>query len=61
MCFELGKVYVHPNGTKMAIIGIAKSHTYGICYIGENLDTGELLPVGMTEEHAQNWSPYYDN
>ena len=55
MIFEIGKIYKHATGKRMAIIGRLNTHTYGECLIGET-DTGELIPVGEQEDNAVNWS-----
>ena len=54
MKFEVGKTYRHSTGMRMTIIGRLKTHTYGECLIGEYA-TGELVPVGESEENAVNW------
>ena len=54
MIFEVGKTYKHITGKRMTIIGRLKTHIYGECLIGE-YDTGELVPVGETEENTINW------
>lgn len=54
MIFEVGKTYQHSTGEIMTIIGRLKTRTYGECLIGER-DTGELVPVGESEENAVNW------
>ena len=53
MIFEVGKTYQHSTGKIMTIIGRLKTHTYGECLIGER-DTGELIPVGESEDNAVN-------
>lgn len=55
MIFEVGKTYKHSTGKRMTIIGRLNTHTYGVCLIGEDDDTGELYPVGENEENAINW------
>lgn len=57
MIFEVGKTYQHSTGKIMTIIGRLKSHIYGECLIGER-DTGELIPVGESEDNAVNWHEY---
>lgn len=54
MKFEVGKTYQHSTGKRMTIIGRLKTHTYGECLIGE-CDTGELIPVGESEDNAVYW------
>lgn len=56
MIFEIGKTYKHTTGKQMTIIGRLKTHTYGECLIGEELDTGELVPVGEQEDNSINWA-----
>lgn len=34
------------------------TETFGDALIAEDLDTGELIPVGETEEHSIGWSEY---
>lgn len=37
--FELGKFYAHEGGhRKMKIVGLADTHFYGTCLIGEDCD-----------------------
>lgn len=55
MKFELGKTYEHNSGIKMKIVGYALTYIHGECYVGEELASGELLPVGRDEESAINW------
>ena len=54
MIFEIGKTYRHNSGKIMTIIGRLKTHIYGECLIGE-CDTGELIPVGESEDNTVNW------
>lgn len=54
MIFEVGKTYQHNAGERMTIIGRLKTHMYGECLIGE-LDNGELIAAGESEEHTVNW------
>lgn len=55
MKFEVGVTYLHEAGKRVKIVGIIETDTYGLCYVGEDLKTGELIPVGMAEAHAENW------
>ena len=55
MKFEMWKTYRHNSGKVMKIVGIANTETYGNALIGEDLKSGELTPVGISEEHAVNW------
>lgn len=53
--FEVGKCYAHTNGHQMRILGEIETTIYGKCLLGETLEGG-LLPIGMTEEHAVNFT-----
>lgn len=55
MKFELGKSYEHTTGQRMKIVGYALTYIHGECYIGEDLDSGELRPVGREADNAINW------
>ena len=55
MIFEIGKIYKHMNGKTMKIQGKIHTETYGDGLLGEDLNTGELIPVGETEEHFIGW------
>jgi len=52
--FEFGKNYKHSSGKTMKICGIATTHTYGLCLIGED-NNGRLIPVGDSPSHFTNW------
>lgn len=55
MVFKLGKCYEHTTGKRMHIVAQAELDIYiSPCFIAET-DTGEIIPVGITEEHAVNW------
>lgn len=52
--FDLGKTYKHNSGKFMTIIGALKTHTYGLCLIGETYFS-ELVPVGNDDGSFKNW------
>ena len=60
MIFEEGKTYMHTTGKKMKIVGAVDSYIYGKTLIGENIETGEFIPVGRTKYHAENWKEVVD-
>ena len=53
--FEIGKTYVHASGKRMCIVGKAQSPAWGECLVGEDVETGELMPVGTLEENFTGW------
>jgi hypothetical protein len=56
MRFENGKTYIHSSGEVMKIVGFIETHTYGVSMVGENQETGELKPVGFSDDgYAENW------
>ena len=53
--FEIGKYYKHSGGGMMHIISAAHTTVYGWTHIAEGAD-GSLTPVGMSPDHAVNWT-----
>ena len=60
MKFELWKTYKHSTGKIMKIVGMANTKNFGDCLVGEDLKTGELSPVGLTEENTVGWEEVKD-
>ena len=55
MAFEIGKYYKHPTGEEMSLLCEIDTTVYGKCYVGET-NRGELIPIGMGEGFADNWT-----
>ena len=55
MVFEVGKTYKHSSGKVMKIQGKIHTETFGDGLLGEDLNTGELIPVGETEKNFIGW------
>ena len=45
---EKCKIYTNSTGKKICIVGIVNTSAYGNCLVGEDIETGELLPVVVT-------------
>lgn len=56
MRFEVGKFYKHTSGQQMAIVGKVPTTQWGETLVGERDDMADLMPVGMDEGAAENWS-----
>jgi hypothetical protein len=54
MVFQYGKTYELTCGQILRIVGIADTHTYGKCLIGED-SNGRLIPIGQNESYTQNY------
>lgn len=53
--FEVGKVYKHPSGEIMHIVGAVKTTQHGWCLVGESSHRSDLKPVGQGDVHATGW------
>lgn len=57
--FEVGKCYIHTNGTKMRIIAEVDTHFHGHGLLGET-DDAEYRIVDNKEEHTVSWKECED-
>lgn len=53
--FEIGKVFRHPSGKLIKIVGQVKTVAYGTTLVGEDMNCSNLLPVGDDEVAAEHW------
>jgi hypothetical protein len=53
--FRMGRVYRHPSGLLMKIVGCVDTKMYGTCFVGECAGSTELRPVGLSQASAENW------
>ena len=54
--FEVGKVYKHPGGCIIRIIGGLQTTMWGGCLIAEEAGSSHLKPIGQDEQAAVNWT-----
>jgi len=57
MVFEVGKFYRHTCGKVLHILAEVDNCTgfFNPCLIGEEPGYTAFLPIGATEDHAENW------